>query len=233
MPGAAPYLWPDLDARTRPGLGRPRLGHHGAMTEFDRLARRVYVGARDGVLDPEAAFDLACFLMDGGRPSEAVRQLAEQSVAGTDPAMLADLAGQVLEEVRFEPDFEVEPRLLEVFRRALEAVRADMRATGLDDPDRVHLGLDDNYLRHNFAHFRGYFRFTRDIAPGEGPDQVTALVAVADDVQDGVMGVLNMAWPVCPGHHFGGHAREHDGRAVWWCKGGGGHVIALIGHWGR
>ncbi len=53
-----------------------------------------------------------------GPPSDAVRQLAEQSVAGTDPAMLADLAGQVLEEVRFEPDFEVEPRLLEVFRRA-------------------------------------------------------------------------------------------------------------------
>ena len=203
------------------------------MTEFDRLARLVYVGARDGTLDPEAAFDLACFLMDGGPPSDAVRQLAEQSVAGTDPAMLADLAGQVLEEVRFEPDFEVEPRLLEVFRRALEAVRADMRATGLGDPDRVNLRLDDSYMRHNFAHLHGYFRFTRGIAPGEGPERVTALVAVADDVQDAVMGVFTMAWPVCPAHHFGGHPREHDGRAVWWCKGGGGHVIALIGHWGR
>lgn len=233
MPGGAPYLWPDLDARTRPGRGRPGLGHHGAMTEFDRLARLVYVGARDGTLDPEAAFDLACFLMDGGPPSDAVRRLAEQSVAGTDPAMLADLARQVLEEVRFEPDFEVEPRLLEVFRRALEAVRADMRATGLGDPDRVNLRLDDSYMRHNFAHLHGYFRFTRGIAPGEGPERVTALVAVADDVQDAVMGVLTMAWPVCPAHHFGGHPREHDGRAVWWCKGGGGHVIALIGHWGR
>jgi hypothetical protein len=46
MPGGAPYLWPDLDVRTRPGPGRPRLGHHGAMTEFDRLARQVYVGCR-------------------------------------------------------------------------------------------------------------------------------------------------------------------------------------------
>jgi hypothetical protein len=43
------------------------------MTEFDRLARQVYVGARDGVLDPEAAFDLACFLVEGGPPPRSTR----------------------------------------------------------------------------------------------------------------------------------------------------------------
>ena len=215
------------------------------MTDPDRLARQVYVGIRDGVLDPEAAFDLACCLMDEGLSSDLVRQLAEVSVAGTDPAaladpaglavlaVLADLAGRVLEESRFEPDFEVEPRLLEVFRRAVEKVRADMRATGLDGPGGPDLGLDDTYLRHNFSQFRGYFRFTRGLAPGEGPDRVTALVAVADNVQDAVMDVLKRAWPVCPAHRFGGHAREHDGQAVWWCNGGGGHVIALIGRWDR
>ena len=65
---------------------------------FDQLARKVYIGLRDGGLEPEATFDLACILMDWGPASPAVRQLAEQSVAGTDPVLLADLAGQVLEE---------------------------------------------------------------------------------------------------------------------------------------
>jgi hypothetical protein len=37
------------------------------VSDFNRLASQVYVGIRDGVLDPEAAFDLACFLMDGGQ----------------------------------------------------------------------------------------------------------------------------------------------------------------------
>ena len=81
------------------------------MSHFDRLASQVYVGIRDGDLDPEAAFDLACLLMDAGQSGEAVLQLAEQSVDGTDPARLADTAGQVLEESGFEPGFDTEPRL--------------------------------------------------------------------------------------------------------------------------
>ena len=36
------------------------------MTTFNQLATRVYTGLRDGALDAEATFDLACFLMDWG-----------------------------------------------------------------------------------------------------------------------------------------------------------------------
>lgn len=203
------------------------------MNDFDRLAGQVYVGIRDGSLDPEAAFDLACLLMDWGQSSEAVLRLAELSVAGTDPAGLAEVAGQVLEESRFEPGFDAEPRLLEALERALEAVRADVRATGLDGAGQVDfLGSMD--LRRTFPMFRGSLIHTSGISPGEGPDRVSALVTVADDVQDAVMGRMKMAWPVCPAHRFGGHVREHGHQAVWWCKGGeAGHVIALIGHWGR
>ena len=202
------------------------------MTEFDRLASRVYTGLRDGALDPEATFDLACFLINWGPFTPAVHELAEQSMAGTDPARLAELAGRVLAESEFEPGFDAEPRLLAELEHALEAVRADMQATGMDGP--VHVAFAEapgSYLRNLFASFRGSFSFTGGIAPSSGRDRVSALLAVADDVQDATMGSLMTVWPVCPDHGLGAHPREHDSRAVWWCNGGGGHVIAPIGHW--
>lgn len=204
----------------------------GRQRDFGRLASQVYLGLRDGSLDPEAAFDLACLLMDEGQSGEAVRVLAEQSVAGTDPARLASAAGQVLDESGFEPDFDTEPRLVEALDLALAAVRADVQATGLGS----ELGLSfvaPRDLRTAFAFFRGSFSWASGIFPGEGRDRVSALVLVADDVQDSIMGQLMVAWPVCPAHQFGGHPREHDSQAVWWCTGDGGHVIALIGYWGE
>lgn len=203
------------------------------MTTFDQLAGRVYAGLRDGALDAEATFDLACFLMDWGPFSPAVHELAEESVAGPDPLRLADLAGRVLEESEFEPGFDAEPRLLAELEHALEAVKADMQATRMAGP--VCLAFAEapgSYLRNTFANFRGSFSYTGGIAPSEGQDRVSALLAVADDVQDAIMGSLMTVWPVCPDHSFGGHPRECDSQAVWWCNGGGsGHVVAPIGHW--
>jgi hypothetical protein len=199
--------------------------------EFDRLASQVYAGIRDGALEPEATFDLACFLMDWGTPSPAVHLLAEQSVAGTEPARLAGLAGQVLEESEFEPGFDAEPRLLAELEQALEAVKADMQATGLAGPVRLAF-VEYSYRRHAFAEFRGSFSYTSGIAPGSSEDRVSALVAVADDVQDAIMGSLMTVWPVCPDHGLGGHPRETSNQAVWWCSGGtSGHIIAVIGDW--
>ena len=116
--------------RSTPGAPSPA----SWSAKFGQLARTVYIGLRDGGLAPETTFDLACFLMDWGPSSPAVRELAEQSVAGTDPVRLADLAGQVLEESGFQPGFDTEPRLLARLEDALEAVKADMRATGLAGP---------------------------------------------------------------------------------------------------
>lgn len=206
----------------------------GVVTKFDQLARKVYIGLRDDGLDLEATFDLACLLMDWGPPSQAVRELAEESVAGTDPVRLADLAGRVLEEHGFQPDFDTEPRLLGELEDALEAVKADMRATGL--PGQVRLAFvddHDRYLQDVFADFRGSFSCMGGVAPNHARDRVSALLVVADHAQDGVMGSLMTVWPVCPEHNLGGHPLEHDSQAVWWCNGGSsGHIIAAIGHWG-
>jgi hypothetical protein len=43
------------------------------MTEFDRLASQVYTGLRDGALDAEATFDLACFLIGWDRSARPGR----------------------------------------------------------------------------------------------------------------------------------------------------------------
>ena len=49
--------------------------------------------------------------------------------------------------------------------------------------------------------------------------------------QDALMHALWVAWPVCPVHRLGVHARDHEEAAVWWCSGDGGHAVAAIGAW--
>jgi len=88
-------------------------------------------------------FDLACLLMEWAPVNPVVRELAEESVEGTDLGSLADLA-RTLAGSGFEPGFELEPGLRTGLEQALEAVRAAMRATGLAGPVRlvVHDGTE-------------------------------------------------------------------------------------------
>lgn len=221
----------DRHAGTRVFCSSPDAPSAGRLIrQFDELAGRVYVGLRDNALHPESTFDLACFLMDWGPGSPAAHELAEQSVAETDRARLADLARLVLAESGFKPGFDVEPRLRAELERALEAVRADMRATGLAGAAELDFAVHGD-PRQVFARFEDAFGFTSGMAPGDAGSQTRALVAVADDLQDAVMGRLSSVWPVCPQHSLGGHPEEREAQAVWWCAGGGGHAVARIGEW--
>ena len=198
--------------------------------EFERLARQVYVGLRTGAVDCEAAFDLACTLLEWGQPDPAAEELAVLAADGTDQERIAALARQVL-AAAFEPGFDAEPSRLAVLEEALEAVRSDMRATGLPGPVRLVVP-SRSWPVHAHVEFRGGgYGSTTGIAPQIGSNPVWALVAVADETQDSVMETLKGVWPVCPAHQLGPHSREHEGEAVWWCNGDGGHVIAAIGKW--
>jgi hypothetical protein len=199
--------------------------------EFERLARQVYVGLRTGAVDCEAAFDLACTLLKWGRPDPAAEELAVLAADGTDQERIAALARQVLAAAAFEPGFDAEPSRLAVLEEALEAVRSDMQATGLPGPVRLVVP-GRSWPAHAHVEFRGGgYGSTTGIAPQIGSNPVWALVAVADETQDSVMETLKGVWPVCPAHQLGPHSREHEGEAVWWCNGDGGHVIATIGKW--
>lgn len=199
-------------------------------TRFERLAGRVFAQARDGAVDFEAAFDLACFLIEWGQADPLVQQLAELSAEGTDRAQVGEVALHVLAH-RYEPGFDAEPARLAALEQALDAVKADMRSAGLTGPVRLVLP-DWAGRRSAFVEFRGNgYGSTPGIAPEAGSNTVSALIAVADDAQDSVIGKLLEVWPVCPAHQLGAHARKYDGAAVWWCNGDGGHVIAAIGQW--
>ncbi len=70
------------------------------------------------------------------------------------------------------------------------------------------------------------------IAPGCGRDAIGAL-RKSPTTQGAIVESVWGPWPVCPRHRLGTHAGVHDGAAVWWCKGNGGHVAAAVGCWGR
>jgi len=80
--------------------------------------------------------------------------------------------------------------------------------------------------------------------PLEGPTSRVALFSVAEGVQDFWAEVHWVVWPVCPRHHHGVHVRpqgqgahwDPDGLGTvpeadpaWWCRGDGGHDLALVG----
>ena len=199
--------------------------------EIDRLARAAYLGVRDGTLDSETAFDLASTLITWGDTDPALRELAELSLEDTNGQRITELTRHVLAE-RFEPGFDLEPGLLAPLEAALEAVKADMHATGLPGPIRLVIP-DWSDPPRAFVEYRGGWGSTSGMGSGDGARPAWALVRVADEAQDAIMEALWQAWPLCPTHQLGAHARERDGTAVWQCNGNGGHTITPIGHWAQ
>ncbi len=142
------------------------------------------------------------------------------------PALLAAAVRALLAE-RFDPTFDDEPEWLTALETALETVKADLRASGL--PDTVRLWTWEGSTNVGVDAWAANST-SGGICPEQGRDPVTALAAVADDAQEAVMISICGAWPTCPEHRLGVHARVHHGAAVWWCRIDGGHVAAYVGH---
>ncbi|MBW6434888.1 hypothetical protein KZ829_14190 [Actinoplanes hulinensis] len=201
---------------------------------LDRLYRTVYRAARAGEVDCTDAFDLAASVLELEPADPDATELASLSLdcAEVSRPRLAGLALTLLAEAGFQPGFTEEPEWLTRLEDAMRLVNQDVAATGL--PDRCRLRVDEEYWPgHNGnAHaetWDGHSGTGVGVFPASGADPVSALVAVAEDAQDAVMHMLWSAWPVCPVHRLGVHARSHDGAAVWWC--GDGHAVAAIGAW--
>lgn len=172
-----------------------------ATREFERLARMLYAELRDGNLRSETAFDFAWLLLEHGYSALSIRELADQSAAGADSKVVARLARQVLDIIRFEPDFQLEPVLFVQLEHALEIVNADLRTTGMWG--RVRLVVTDGVMPpHAQVEFRGVSASSTGIAPGSGSATSAALVAVAEDLQAAVMEARYAVWPVCYHHQL-------------------------------
>jgi hypothetical protein len=127
------------------------------------------------------------------------------------------------------------PEWLARLERALGAVRADMRATGLTG--EIRLVRPDwaggNAVVETWAGDQGW---TSGIFPGDSADDLSALVAVAEQARQAIMESLKyqatgLVWPACPAHGLGTTPTARAGTGVWWCDEGDGHAAAEIGRW--
>ena len=140
------------------------------------------MAVRDGAtVDRQAAFDIAMNELDTVLHAEA-RELAEASVADDDETRLTSAAAAFLDAYGYEPGFEQDPERFARLERALDAVRADMRVTGLTGEVRlVRPGWTlRNAVVETWAGDQGW---TAGISPSYAADDLSALVAVAEQAR--------------------------------------------------
>lgn len=196
----------------------------------------LYMAVRDGVaVDRQAAFDVAMGELEYSPLHAEARALAEASVADGDESRLTSAAAAFLDACGYEPGFEQAPERFARLARALDAVRADMQATGLYG--EVRLVRPDwspgSAVVETWAGDRGW---TGGISSAEAADDLSALVAVAEQARQAVMESLGYqstgrVWPACPAHRVGTSPSARRGTGVWWCDESNGHVAAEIGRW--
>jgi hypothetical protein len=204
-------------------------------SELERRRDMLYVAVRDGVLvDRQAAFDVAMSELEYFPLHAEARELAEASVAGDDETRLVSAAAAFLEASGYEPRFEQAPERFARLERALDTVRADMRATGLTG--EVRLVRPDGTPNAAVETWAGDTGWTGGIFFSDAADDLSALVAVAEQARQAIMESpqyqsTGRVWPACPTHGLGTSPEARHGTGVWWCSGGHGHVSAEIGRW--
>jgi len=176
--------------------------------EREQRLDALYVALRDGAAaDRQAAFGIAMNELDYQTLHAVARELAQASMADDDETRLASAAAAFLDFCGYEPGFEQAPERFARLVRALDAVRADMRATGLTGEVRlVRPGWSPgNAAVETWAGDQGW---TGGISSSEGVDDLSALVAVAEQARQAIMESLRYqstgrVWPACPVHGAG------------------------------
>lgn len=208
------------------------------MAEYEadpeQLMRRVYLGLREDDLDPRHLVALACELLDWGRCTDAVLEVVERNPAEVSPPEMAALAWRILDDVGFEPGFDIAPERLETLRAALRIVARDLAARGFEDEPEIEL-LEDWFPAGAGVRLADGERLNwgGHILPSMCKDPTTALTSLAIMIQESLLEWTWQVWPVCVRHDLGVHGSERDGEAVWWCAGDGGHVLAPVGELSR
>ncbi|WP_328491476.1 hypothetical protein OHS59_01045 [Streptomyces sp. NBC_00414] len=74
------------------------------------MARRVYLGLRAGSLDPQDVVGLACEPLDWFHCADAFLEVVERNPAEVPRAEMTALAWRALDNVGFDPGFDLGPR---------------------------------------------------------------------------------------------------------------------------
>ncbi|HEY6788517.1 MAG TPA: hypothetical protein VI365_14530, partial [Trebonia sp.] len=117
--------------------------------DLDELYRRLYLQLKDGTVDPEVAFDLACHVLSVYPFAEDATELARLCLEDDSESGIAAAARDFLSGYR--PGFAEEPGWLATLEEALEVVNRDMRACGL--PGTGHLHIWDSGTHWEYALF--------------------------------------------------------------------------------
>ncbi|MFE5143583.1 hypothetical protein ACFRDV_39105 [Streptomyces fagopyri] len=200
----------------------------------EELKQRVYLGLREDNLDPRDVVALACELLDWFHYTDAILEVVERNPADVSPTEMAALARRILDDVGFDPGFDLAPERLATLRAALRIVARDLATRGIEGEPEIEV-LEDWFPVGAGVRLAdgGRLNWGGCILPGMCDDPTTALASLAVMIQESLLEWTWRVWPVCPRHDLGVHGSEHDGTAVWWCAGDGGHVLAPVGELSR
>ncbi|MFF8837574.1 hypothetical protein [Streptomyces sp. NPDC015130] len=200
------------------------------MSDTAELARKVYLGLREDNLDPQDVVALACELLDWSHRTEAVLEVVERNPADVSPAEMTALARRILDDVDFDPGFDLAPERLETLRAALRIVARDLATREIQGEPEIEV-LEDWFPVGAGVRLANGERlgWGGPVLPSMCDEPTTALANLAILIQESLLERTWRVWPVCPRHDLGTHGSERDGAAVWWCAGDGGHTLAPIG----
>jgi hypothetical protein len=206
----------------------------GHEAHAEQLERGVYLGLREGDLDPQQVVALACELLDWFHCTDAILEVVERNPADVSPAEMAALARRILDDVDFEPGFDLAPGRLETLRAALRVMARDLTTRGIEGEPEIEV-LEDWFPVGAGVRLADGVRLNwgGPILPSMCDDPAVALTGLAVMTQESLLERTWRVWPVCPRHDLGVHGSERNGTAVWWCAGEGGHVLAPVGELSR
>jgi hypothetical protein len=200
----------------------------------EQLERGVYLGLREGNLDPQRVVALACELLDWFHCTDAILEVVERNPADVSPAEMAALARRILDDVDFDPGFDLAPERLETLRAALRVMARDLTTRGIEGEPEIEV-LEDWFPVGAGVRLADGVRLNwgGPILPSMCDDPAVALTGLAVMTQESLLERTWRVWPACPRHDLGVHGSERNGTAVWWCAGEGGHVLAPVGELSR
>jgi hypothetical protein len=85
---------------------------------------------------------LACGLLDRFHRADAVLEVVERNPADVPPAEMTALARRILDDVGFDPGFDLAPERLEMLRAALQIVARDLPTRGIQGEPEIEV-LED------------------------------------------------------------------------------------------
>ncbi|MEU9397747.1 hypothetical protein AB0D86_48240 [Streptomyces sp. NPDC048324] len=153
--------------------------------DTEQLMRRVYLGVREDSLDSQDVVALACELLDWFHHTDAALEVVERNPAEVPQAEMTVLARRILDDVGFDPGFDLAPERLETLRAALRVVARDLPTRGIEGEPEIEI-LEDWFPVGAGVRLAGGERLNWDgpILPNMCDDSAMALTSLAILIQE-------------------------------------------------